>query len=65
MMLPMVCTSMSTSMVSTKMVSTSSCLYSGWDTRLRTDSTCTANFISPGVICEEGERNALYHQHKS
>lgn len=47
---PMLGISMSATRVSTMMASTSSCRYSGWGTWFSTDSTCTANLISPSVI---------------
>lgn len=53
---PMLSTSTSATRPRTVKVSTSSCLYSGWGTWLRTDSTCTANLISPAVIYTEGRR---------
>lgn len=50
MMPPMLFTSMSERNVRTRIASTKSCLYSGWGTWFSTDSTCTANLISHGVI---------------
>lgn len=47
---PMLVISISATRVSTMMASTSSCRYSGWGTWFSTDSTWTANLISPSVI---------------
>lgn len=52
-MLPMLSTSTSATRPRTITVSTSSCRYSGWGTWFRTDSTWTANLISPAVIYME------------
>lgn len=47
---PMLFTSTSDKNVRTRIASTRSCRYSGWGTWFSTDSTCTANLISQGVI---------------
>ncbi len=58
---PMLSTSTSAIRPRTITVSTSSCRYSGWGTWFRTDSTCTANLISPAVIYAENTELNTQH----